>query len=60
MTDVSQVISGKKIFSVRFQDGCENDLISNRLTIVVVENIPVEKEPEVTTNTEIPEEKVTS
>ena len=58
MTGVVQGILGKKRFLVRFEDGCENNLSSNQLTIVIVENIPEENETEVSTNPEIPEEKV--
>ena len=57
-TGVVQDISGKRRFLVRFHDGCENNLSSNQLTIVIVEKILEEKEPEVFMNTEIPEEKV--
>ena len=42
-----------------FQDGCENDMFSNQLTIVILYKILVEKEPKVTMNPEIPEEQVT-
>ena len=48
-----------KRFLVRFQDGCEKDLTSNQLTIVIVEKSLVDNEPEVPTNTEIPEEQDT-
>ena len=44
---------------VRFQDGCKNNLSSNQLTILIVEKIPVDKETEVPTNPDIPEEQVT-
>ena len=52
-----QVVSGRKIFSVRFQNGCENNLSSNQLTAVIVEKIQEEKEPEVSEIYEIPEEQ---
>ena len=58
LTGVVQGISGKKRFLARFQDGCENNMFSNQLTIVIVEKIPEEKEPEVFKNPEIPEEQV--
>ena len=35
-------------------------MTSNQLTIMIVENIPVEKEPEVPTNPDISKEQVTS
>ena len=58
LTGVVQVISWKTMLLVRFQDVCENNLSSNQLTIVILENIPEEKEPKVFTNPEIPEEQV--
>ena len=57
LNGVFQRISGNDRFLVRFQDGCEKDLTSNQLTIVIVEKSPVDKEPKVTTITEIPDEK---
>ena len=60
LTGVVQGVSGKKRFLVRFQDGCENDMTSNQLTILIVENSPVEKELEVPTITEIPDDTFTS
>ena len=57
MTGVDKRVSGKKSFLVRFQDWFENNISSNQLTIVIVENIPEEKEPEVSAIPEIPEEK---
>ena len=53
-------VSGKKRFLVRFQYVFKKDITLNQLTIVIVEKIPVEEEPEVTTITEINEEQVTS
>ena len=53
-----QGVPGKKRFLVRFQDGCKNNLSSNQLTMVIVEKIPEEKEPEVFLIPEIPEEQV--
>ena len=41
-----------------FQDGCKNNLSSNQLTIVIVEKMSEEKEPEVSVIPEIPEEQV--
>ena len=54
-----QLISWKKRFLARFQDGCDKSISSNQLTIVIVHKIPEEKEPEVFNNSEIPEEQVT-
>ena len=53
-----QGISGKKRFLVIFQNGCENNLSSNQLTVVIVEKIPEEKEPSASKIAEIPEEQV--
>ena len=58
LTGVVQGVSGKKIFLVKFQYRCENNLSSDQLTIVIVEKIPEEKEPEVFVIPEIPEEQV--
>ena len=41
-----------------FQNGCKNNLSSNQLTVMIVENIPVEEEPKVYTIPEIPEDQV--
>ena len=43
---------------MRFQNGCENNLSLNQLTVVIVEKIPVEEEPEIYTITEIPEDQL--
>ena len=43
---------------VRFQDGYKHYLTSNQLIVVIVENSSMEKEPEVTTISEIPDEAV--
>ena len=60
LTGVVQGISGGRRFLVRFQNGWEKNLYSNQLTAVIVENIPKEKEPEVSESAEIPEEQVES
>ena len=49
-----QEISRKKKFLEIFQDRCKNDLISNQLTIVIVEKITLEEEPDVSMFPEIP------
>ena len=54
-----QEIFGKKRLLVRFNYGCKKYLNSNQLTIVIVDEIPLNKEPEVPTNPDIPEEQVT-
>ena len=51
-------ISGKNRFFVGFQRGCENNMFSNQLTILIVEKILEEKEPEVFAIPEIPEDQV--
>ena len=43
---------------MRFQNGCENNLSLNQLTVVIIEKIQVEEEPEVATIPEIPEDQV--
>ena len=35
---VLQVVLGNKRFLMRFQDGCENNMSSNQLTIVIVDD----------------------
>ena len=42
-TSVVQGVSGKKRFLLRFQDWCENNISLYQLTIVIIENIPEEK-----------------
>ena len=42
---------------MRFQNGCKKNLSSNELTIMIVDKIPVEEEPLVSTIPEIPEDK---
>ena len=53
-----KVVSGRRRLLVRFQNGCKNNLSLNQLTIMIVEKIPEEKEPEVSKISEIPEEQV--
>ena len=53
-----QGVSGKKRLLASFQDRCKNNISSNQLTIVIVEKIPEEKEPEVFEIPDIPEEQV--
>ena len=36
LTGAVKVVSGRRRFLVRFQNGCENDMSSNELTVVVV------------------------
>ena len=42
---------------MRFKDRYENNQSSNQLTVVIVEKIPEEKEPEFSGISEIPEEQ---
>ena len=58
LTGVVQEVSGKKKFLVMFQDWCEKNMSLNQLTILIVEKIPEEKEPEVSEIDDIPEEQV--
>ena len=57
-TGVVQGVSGRKRFLLMFQNGCKKNLSLKQLTIVIVEKIPVEEEPEVSTVPEIPEDQV--
>ena len=45
LTGVVQSVSGRKRFLVRFQNGCENNMSSNQLNVVIVDKILVEEEP---------------
>ena len=57
LTGVVQGFSlGRRRFLVRFNNGCKNNMSSNQLTVVIVENISEEKEPEVSKISEISEE----
>ena len=58
LTCVVQCVLWRRRFLVRFQNGCENNLSSNQLTVVIVEKIQVEEDPEVVTIPEIPEDQV--
>ena len=53
-----QGVSGRRRFLVRFHNGCENDLSSNQLTVVILEKNPEEIEPEVSEIAEILEEQI--
>ena len=43
---------------MRFQNACKNNMYSNQLTVVIVEKIPMEEEPEVYTIPEVPKDQV--
>ena len=58
LTGLVQGVSGRRRFLVSFQNGCENNLSSNQPIVVIVEKIPVEEEPEVSTIPEIPRDQV--
>ena len=58
LTGLVQSVSGRRRFLVMFQNGCEKNLSSDQFTIVVVDKILVEEEPEVSTIPEIPEDNV--
>ena len=58
LTGVVQDVSGRKRFLVRFHIGCKKTLSSNQLTVVILDKIPVEEEPLVSTIPEILENKV--
>ena len=42
-----QGVSEKRMCLMRFKDGCDKDMNLNQLTVVAVEKIPMNKEPEV-------------
>ena len=44
---VTEEVSDKRRFLVRFQDGCEQDMTSNQLTVVTVDIIHVTGECDV-------------
>ena len=54
---VKGVLGRRRLLS-RFHNGCKKNLSSNQLTVVTVEKIPEEKEPEVSEIDEKPEEQV--
>ena len=58
LTGVMKGVLGKRRFLVRFKNICKKNLSLNQLTIVIVENIPEEKEPDILAIPDIPEEKV--
>ena len=58
LTGVVQGVSGRRRFLVRFHNWCKKNLSSNQLTVMIVDKIPVEEEPLVSTITEIPEDQV--
>ena len=41
--DTEEFTLDNEMFLVRFQDGCEKDVTSNKLTVVTVEKSPVDK-----------------
>ena len=47
LTGMVKGVSGRRIFLVRFQNRCKNNLSLNQLTVVIVENILEEEEPAV-------------
>ena len=58
LTGVVQGVSERRRFLVRFQNGCENNMSSNQLTVVIVEKTPKEKELKVSEIAKILEEQV--
>ena len=60
LTGVVQGVLGRRRFLVRFQNGCEKNLSSNKLTVVTAHEILVEEAPEVSTIPEILEDIVES
>ena len=57
LTGVVRGVSGRREFLVRFKDGRKNYLFLNQLTVVIVEKILEEKEPEVSEIAKISWEK---
>ena len=57
-TGAAQGVSVRGRLLMRFQNGCKKNMSSNQLTVVIVENIPEEKEPEVSDIVEILEDQV--
>ena len=53
-----QCVSGRRRLLARFHNRCEKNLEYNQLTVVIIEKIPVEEEPEVSTIPEIREDQV--
>ena len=60
LTGVVKGVSGRRRFLVRFHNGYKKNMSSNQLTVVIVEKIPEEKEPDVSEISEIPEEQFES
>ena len=58
LTGVVEAISGNRRFLVMFQGGWEKDLASNKLTVVIVDSRPVNKEAKVPTISKKLEESV--
>ena len=58
LNGVVQGVLGRRRLLVRFHNGCEKNLSSNQLTVVIAHKILVEEEPEVSTIPEIPEDNV--
>ena len=53
-----QGFSGERRLLVRFQYGCERDMTLDQTTIITVEKIPVNEEPEVPSIDVIPDNTV--
>ena len=60
LNGVVQGILGRRRLLARFKNGCKNNMYLNQFTVVIVEKILEEKEPEVSEIYEIPEEQVES
>ena len=58
LTGVVKGVSGRNRFLSRFKNGYRNKISSNQLPVVIVEKIPVEEEPEVSTIPEITKDEV--
>ena len=58
LNGVVQGVSWRRRFLEKFQNGCKKNLSLNQPTVVIVEKILVEEEPEVSIIPEIPEDQV--
>ena len=58
MTGVVQVVSCKRRLLMRFHDGCEKDLTSNKLTVFVLDRSTITKEAKVPTISAISDETI--
>ena len=58
LTGVVKEVSGKRRFLLTFQDVFEKDLTSNKTTIMILDNIPMPEETDMSTIYVIPDETI--